>query len=480
MIATRRQSLRELLNFLPKQQAAWEAVKTHTYTLYGGAAGGGKSRFLRWCALGLLIQWGGKGFKGVRVGLFSQDYPTLHDRQLSKIREEFPDWLGTFNESAREFRLSPLYGGGVICFRNLDDPSKYKSAEFAAILVEELTENEESVFEALRWRLRWPGIEDTKFIGATNPNGVGHLWVKLLWILREFPEELRPYADQFAYIKATVLDNPYNPASYLEKLKSLPSRLRMALLDGSWDAFEGQMFTSFRADFHTIEPFSIPHWWKLWGSNDPGYNDAGTWYIHAADEQGNIYTVREWYWQGQSLEYSAQAKKVREDCDQLGWKPQLWVTGMDATVTHPETGKAMVDYYREGGLWPFVEPDHGSGSRARMAATVHEYLRPFPDPAVQDGEEPRETSRWKIFRTCKKLIQTLPTLPVDPDDLEAVDDCASDHWYQGCGYGLQWWHARKSTAPEKEKYKAGTAGDILKHAEKLGEVKQTPKAKVFG
>ena len=54
---------------------------------------------------------------------------------------EFPEWLGTYKESNHEFTLNDELGGGVICFRNLDKPSKYLSSEFAAIAIDELTLN---------------------------------------------------------------------------------------------------------------------------------------------------------------------------------------------------------------------------------------------------------------------------------------------------------------------------------------------------
>lgn len=107
--------------------------------------------------------------KGIRVGLFCEDYPALRDRQLSKIKMEFPDWLGSYKEATHEFTLNPAFGNGVICFRNLDNPSKYLSSEFAAIAIDELTLNEQTVFDFLRMRLRWVGVEDPKLIAGRIP-----------------------------------------------------------------------------------------------------------------------------------------------------------------------------------------------------------------------------------------------------------------------------------------------------------------------
>jgi len=250
----------EVLGFTERQLEAKQALKDGArYLLYGGARGGGKSRFLRWILVNLLLRWYKTlGLKNVRVGLFCEDYPALYDRQLSKVEVEFPEEMGKFNREHKEFRLSPAYGSGVICFRNLDDPSKYMSAEFAAVAVDELTKNLIDVFNILRGSLRWPGIDDVRFLAASNPGEKGHLWVKQLFIDRIFPPELEPYADQFAYVKALPTDNPYNADSYIEMLKGLPPKTRKAWLEGNWDVFEGQVFEEWDAEVHVLEEFKPP------------------------------------------------------------------------------------------------------------------------------------------------------------------------------------------------------------------------------
>lgn len=226
----------DLAKFLPKQKEAQDASKRFKFTLYGGSLGSGKSYWLRWMMVYWLMKMYGKyNLKGIRAGLFCEDYPSLNDRHLSKVKYEFPAWLGKFNEAKHEFTLAPEYGSGVIAFRNLDDPEKYLSVEFAIMGVDEINRNPLVTFRELRKRLRWAGIKDVRFLAACNP--VGEAWVKNMWVKRMFPpEEGEQY--EFVFVPALPTDNPYLDASYYKSLESLPESQRKAFLEGNWDAFD--------------------------------------------------------------------------------------------------------------------------------------------------------------------------------------------------------------------------------------------------
>lgn len=229
----------ELAKFLPKQKEAQEASKRFKFTLYGGSLGSGKSYWLRWMMVYWLVKLYAKtGQKGIRAGLFCEDYPSLNDRHLSKVKYEFPAWLGRYNQQFHEFTLAPEYGSGVIAFRNLDDPEKYLSVEFAIMGVDEINRNQVVTFRELRKRLRWAGIKDVRFLAACNP--IGEAWVKNWWVKRMFPpEENEQY--EFVFVPALPTDNPYLDASYYKSLESLPENQRKAFLEGNWDAFDEGM-----------------------------------------------------------------------------------------------------------------------------------------------------------------------------------------------------------------------------------------------
>ena len=229
----------ELCKFFPKQIEALSAAKRFKFTLFGGSVGSGKSYWIRWSTVWFLLDYYNRyKLEGIRAGIFCEDYPSLNDRHLTKIKYEFPDWLGTYNESKKEFTLKKKWGSGIIAFRNLDDPAKYLSVEFALEAIDEINRNPKTTFDQLRSRLRWPGIKDTKFLAGCNP--LGEAWVKNMWVKRLFPpEEKEQY--EFVFVPALPTDNPHLPVEYYKSLESLPDNQRKAYLEGNWDAFDEGM-----------------------------------------------------------------------------------------------------------------------------------------------------------------------------------------------------------------------------------------------
>ncbi len=417
-------SLKELIHFLPRQEEATIAADTHKYTLYGGSAGPGKSYWLRWYPIYRMMRWGKElNLHGIHAGLFSKDYGTLKDRQISKMEVEFPKWLGEVRASQTEglaFHLKPEFGGHVLALRNLDDPSKYLSSEFAIVAVEELTENDISVFQTLRSRMRWTGIEDTKFIGATNPGGIGHADVKKLWIDRDFPEELLKEAQEFIYVRALPTDNPHLAESYLRTLDSLPEKLRKAYRDGNWDVFEGQYFTEWDKDKHVCKPFPIPEGWLKFRSIDPsGRSGVTSCHWYALDRQGDVYCYREHYKSGMDMDQHADAI-ARKSLDENGVPEDYHYTVMDSAAwADAGYGEKAVDFYMRRGIGvsePLMKSDK---HRILGWDSVHSYLR-IDKPTTNN---PTPQPKLKIFSTCTNMIREIPLARHDethPEDVDAT------------------------------------------------------------
>lgn len=442
-------NLSDLLNFSEKQKEASKAVKEHRYILYGGAMGGGKSYWLRWMLVRLLVKWAKEGHRNVEVGLFCENYPALEDRQLSKVGKEFPEWLGSYHGHhalhGRCFILSEEYGGGIIKFRNLDDPSKYQSAEFAAIAVDELTKNTEDVFEDLRNRLRWPGITNVRFLTATNPGGIGHAWVKKRWLDRQFEEEEQE-PDEFIYIKAKAEDNPYIDKSYLKQLESLPPEKRRAFLEGDWDIFKGQYFTEWRKEIHVCQPFDIPQDWRRFAMGDYGYSKPSAVYWGAVSPDDTLYIYRELYRTG--LNYSDLGKElanttpVDEKINYWVFDPAIW--SKEPASTLPLTGAEIVEQSFKEASERSMVLQKGNNDRLVGWGQLREYLRPY----LKNGDL---TAKLQVFETCPELIRTLPSLVYDEHKVEDLDTDGEDHAADAVRYGIMSRPKPNLTSEEKER-----------------------------
>lgn len=395
-----------------------------------------------------------KGLKGVQVMLACEDYPSLKDRQLSKISREFPNWLGKMytdhKDYGRCFMLAPEYGGGVLCFRNLDDPSKYQSSEWAAIGVDELTKNDVETFTHLRMRLRWPGLRDEEcpFIGATNPGGIGHNYCKALWMDKNFPIEfIKPidYRSMFAYVPSKAEDNPYLDAAYWQMLGTLPPHLRAAFKDGSWDVFVGQAFQEWSRTYHVPDPTPtplVPEGRPIYMTFDWGFGkpfSVGWWWI---DSDVRKYRFSEWYgWngtpdQGLRLTDSEIAEGIIKREQAMGFNI---TQGTSPKVINPQITRLCDPTcfnkkpdYKGGGQGPStaeifmnmgLQMRPGDPSRVLKWRQFHEHLRvPRDENGVVNG-----IPMVQIYSSCIHFIRTVPGLIVDPNNIEDIDSSGEDH-----------------------------------------------------
>ena len=412
-------NLSDVVNPWPRQKEFLNATRDHEYTLFGGAAGPGKSYILRWWLVDLLLKWAQRGHLGVRVGLFCEDYPALRDRHLSKVRSEFPLWLGRLNETQHEFRLHPHYGGGVLAFRNLDRPEKYQSVEFAAIAVDELTQNQRETFDVLRARKRWPGIDFSPFAAATNPGGIGHTWVKQLWVDRDFTgDDSRLDPASFSFVPAKAGDNPALPESYLATLETLPEKLRKAFLLGDWNIFVGQYFDEWDEYAHTVKPFTIPAEWPKWLAVD--YGNAAPfcclWLARAPDR--TIYVYRELYQtrltdveQARAIVAASRGESILH---YLG-DPSMW--------SREGNGVSIAQTYVTERV-PLVAANN---DRRSGWLRIRELLK--VDPVLG-------RPRLQVFPSCINLMRTLPGLVHDNIDVEDLDTRGDDHAADALRYAV--------------------------------------------
>lgn len=420
--------LAELCHFHDKQIEATEAADRIKYLLYGGSRGPGKSYWLRWYMLYRTISLCQRfNLSGVRTALFCEDYPALKDRQISKIAIEFPDWLGELRDSQEDglgFHIAPQFGGGFVALRNLDDPSKYKSAEFASMGVDELTMNKVDTFDILRGSLRWAGIpgDEWHFVGASNPDGIGNLWTKSYFIDHVYPKELEPYSKDFAYVRALPDDNQYLDKAYWEMLNSLPPELARAWRWGEWDIFAGQVFKLFRRDTHVVEPFDIPnHWTRYRGIDWGARNPFCCLWLAKDPDIGRIYVYRELYRAGMT-----DRQQARAVYDYTPPSEKIAATLADPSMWAKKNFENRV----------FSTYDEYAAERVYLSKADNDRLLGKRKIDTLISNLPDGKPGLIVFSTCDNLIRTLPALPYDKHSVEDVDSEAEDHAYDALRYAL--------------------------------------------
>jgi hypothetical protein len=274
------------------------------FRLFGGAAGGGKTKAL----LSEAIRQA-RDVPGSESLLLRRTYPELETSLLAQFRRDVPGkYYKKFNQSKY---VVTWHNGSTTRFgycRNENDVYRYQGAEFLFIGIDELTHFTLKQWQFLTSRNRCPIKRNRKgqpvrpcMAGATNPGNIGHAWVKALWVDHQPPagfEQAELYnADDYAFIRAWLSDNPIyaDDADYRKTLSTLPEHLRRAFLDGDWNVFAGQYFDVFDYGRHTARPeeLRLEPWWPRWISIDWGFQHNSAVYWHCA-VPGNDVTRVSW------------------------------------------------------------------------------------------------------------------------------------------------------------------------------------------
>lgn len=195
--------------------------------LYGGAAAGGKTDALLMSALQYV------DIPGYSALLLRRTYPQLN--QPKSILDRAHQWLRRSDARWRaEHSRYEFPSGACLVFGYLQyeaDKYQYDSAEYQFIGFDELTQFMKSQFTFMFGRLRrLKGVDiPVRMRAATNPGGVGHVWVKDRYITNPDPSRR-------IFIPAKLSDNPHvDQEEYREMLRELDPVTRKQREDGDWD-----------------------------------------------------------------------------------------------------------------------------------------------------------------------------------------------------------------------------------------------------
>lgn len=364
------------------------------YTAYGGARGGGKSWALRRKLIALSLR-----YPGIKCLIVRRSYPELIANHVRPMLEEYSDIL-TYKESEKCFFLA---GGSTIKLgfcSSERDTLRYQGQEYDIIAIDEATQLHEYQFRILSACLRGTGDYPRRMYLTCNPGGVGHSWVKRLFVDRVYREGEDP--SDYRFIRSLVYDNPAlmrGSPDYVKQLEALPEKLRRAWLEGRWDIFEGQFFPEFDESVHVVT--NVPSGLCYYAAFDYGFDMLAA-LIIGFDASGNIYVVDEFCRPGLIL--SDAAKELAELCS--GREVMYAVCSPDLWNRRQDSGKSGFEIMSEvEGLPPLVRADNRRVAGWRV---LREYLG-----ARENG------AFLRISHKCTELIRSLPALLCDkniPDD----------------------------------------------------------------
>lgn len=408
---------------VPNYDASPRQAKFHLSgsfeTLYGGAAGGGKTAALVAEAVTTCLE-----YPGIAVYIFRKTIPELKKTILPEIRKQCADYINAgklvWHGTDRQFMFDNNSTITLAYCQNPGDEYNYQGAEIQLLMFDELTHFMQDQYEYLKTRVRTTEEFPLRVMSATNPGNIGHGWVKSYFIDPAQPEQEhtdRETGETRVFIPAKVIDHPSEKFrnDYSKRLQAIQDlSLRKALLDGDWDIFSGQVFTEWRRARHVVDPFQIPEHWRRWVGYDWGYGNnafaAALWF--AKDPGNNVtYIYREFYETGMIT--SDQALKMLAMSQ--GENISLWMGDPSIFKSRPniESTETIADILQKEGMF-FVPANN---DRMMGLNAWHEHLAPGTDG----------TPKLKVFSNCFNLIRTLPTLPYDLHKVEDVDTDAEDH-----------------------------------------------------
>lgn len=334
-----------------------------------------------------------------------------------------------------------------------DDYNQYMSAEFCAIMYDELVQFTETQYDFINSRLRSsdPVLRQMLKIRAmSNPLVQRGKNEKFMvddphWVRRRFVDPApngktilrtplrRASGERFyrtrIYLPATLYDNP-DPEfvrNYEEKLLAAPAYIRSAMLYGDWyvtaDSFYAEVWNR---QMHVCDPFPVPTEWRRFRSMDWGFKAPGCVLWWAQDPDGTLWATDELTFKKSHVPQVAAMIREKEIAMKV-WKGrrstisgpadnQLWEQKGDRIQT-----KAS-EFAAHGISWKKAD----KRSRERNAQLLLGRLGDHGKGTLAPG--------IVFFKNCVNTIRTLPQIQTNQDNIEEPADGGDDHWHDAVLY----------------------------------------------
>lgn len=416
----------------PNEKQALFLTDTHKYIGFGGARGGGKSWAVRVKAVLLCLN-----YPGIKVMIIRRTYPELQENHIIPLcemlhchAEDRTQRVASYNDSKKHITFP---NGSRILFRYCDnekDAERFQGTEVDVLFVDEATHQSEEKMDKLSACVRGVNGYPKRIYYTCNPGGVGHAWVKRLFVDRQYKPGENP--DDYSFIRSLVRDNlalMQADPEYVRKLEALPPKLRKAWLDGDWDIYEGQFFEEFadrpehyvdRQWTHVIEPFEIPDGWRIYRSFDWGYAKPFSCAWWAVDYDGVVYRILELYGctdtPNEGVKWTPERvfAEIHRIETEHRWLRGKTIQGVaDPAIWDAETGESIADVAARYRVY-FDKGDH-----ARLPGWMQVHYRLYFD---ENGYP-----MMYVFKNCKAFIRTMPLLQYDEHRVEDLDTDGEDH-----------------------------------------------------
>jgi len=419
----------DFMQFQPKQYEAMLHVfpadgdwkKQKKYIFYGGAKGGGKTKW----AVGMSGLIALKR-PGIKIAIARKTVKELQMQVILEFLATFPDSLYTYHRSTETVVFHNGSRINFISFQHPEDALKEQGIERQLYILDEAPQMNESIFGLLKSSVRNPHIKEWKpsIIFTGNPGGQSDKWFKDHFIEPDFNEwtkaELKE-RDEYAFIPAFVYDNAKlleNQPDYIDQLDALPPHLRNAYLLGKWDQFSGQFFEEWNEEAHIVMPedaIDPPEHWIKWRSIDLGkgkHPSVCGWFTQDPDN-GTMYMYRELGHIGSIVEFVDGVKRMsppNEEYAQTFADPGMF--GKDNE--HYDT----TQYFTDMALEP------ADNSRQIGWINMKQWMHWIP----ATGDSKLVYPKLRFYPSCTGTRKTLPYLRYKSNGINDLDTKAADDY----------------------------------------------------
>ena len=392
-------------------------------------------------------------YEGIRILFVRATFDDIRQNQIEPNLKLLKPELYAYNGSNHQLTL---YNGSTIQYGNwsgTESENKYQGQEYDVIIIDEATQFTERMFRHLAGCLRGnvgKGFPK-KMLLTCNPGGIGHFWVKRLFIDRKFrvdpdhPEKSeRP--EDYAFVFAKAEDNvealKENP-DYLEDISKMAGS--DALRYGDWNVMSGQYFDNFDVGKNVRRQFKIPEHWNRYRSFDYGL-DMFACFWWAVDTDGRSWCYRSF--ELDNLNPQDAAKYILENT-LPGEKIMCTYAPPDMWSRQRETGRTTAEIFAQHGV-DVVKADNNRVQGHMVMRSLLEPIALHDEYVIKKmggkSKAPKELPALMFFDNIGQAIEDIQA--IQHDELNPNDCAKTPHDVTHTVDGIRYFAISRSIVSE--------------------------------